>query len=184
MARDLNKLAVAVVGHGRSGKDTAAEFLGQLTGLRYVGSTSWIGLDYMASRLGLCPMTAWETRHAHRVRWKQYLDEYRADDPAKLVRLSLERGEIVSGIRDRCELVAAREHGLVRHIVWIQRDVPVDPTVTFTMQDCDWVIRNDADLDTFRARVAFWAGSVGLPIRMSENGSAGVEPLNLTAVTA
>ena len=65
----MNRITVAVVGPGRSGKDTAAEFLGQLTSLRYVGSTSWIGLDYMAERLGVCSMTAWESRHAHRARW-------------------------------------------------------------------------------------------------------------------
>lgn len=156
---------MAVVGPGRSGKDTAADFLGQLTTLRYVGSTSWIGLDYMAGRLGVCSMTAWETRHAHRARWKQYLDEYRADDPTKLVRLSLEKGDIVCGIRDRSELDSSRQHGLLRHVVWIARDVPPDPTVTFTAQDCDWVIRNDGDLDTFRARVAYWAGVVRLPLR-------------------
>lgn len=161
----MSRVTVAVVGPGRSGKDTAAEFLGQLTLLRYVGSTSWIGLDYMAERLGVCSMTAWESRHAHRGRWKQYLDEFRADDPTKLVRMSLDRGDIVSGIRDRSELESARAARLLTHVLWIDRDVPTDPTITFTRDDCDWVVRNDADLDTFRLRIAYWAGLVGLPLR-------------------
>jgi hypothetical protein len=50
-------------------------------------------------------------------------------------------------------------------VLWIDRDVPTDPTITFTRDDCDWVVRNDADLDTFRLRIAYWAGLVGLPLR-------------------
>jgi hypothetical protein len=110
-------------------------------------------------------MTAWENRQHNRARWKQLLDEFRAEDASKLVRLSLEKGDIVSGIRDASELMAAREQALLQCVLWVQRDVPPDPTVTFTADDCDWVIRNDSDIDTFRQRLAYWAGAVGLPIR-------------------
>lgn len=156
---------VAFCGHGRSGKDTAGEFLSQMTPLRYTGSLSWAGLPYMAERLGRCQMSAWDNRHKDRERWKQYLDEFRGDDPTKLIKMSLKLGEVVVGIRDKSELLAAKAAGLISHFVWIARDVPEDPTVTFTKADCDWVITNDGCLETFRNRVAYWAGVVGLPLK-------------------
>lgn len=134
---------VMFAGYGRAGKDEAAKIYARLTGVRYTGSLSWVGLPHVAAVLGLCEQEAWETRHARREEWKRLLDEYRADNPARLIAASLRRGPIVVGVRDRTELLAARARRLVRHVVWVERaGTPVDPTVTYTAADCTRVLVN------------------------------------------
>lgn len=139
---------IALVGWGRVGKDTIGEMIGDRTKLRYTGSLSWYGLDYMAERLGVCKQLAWERRHLHRELWKKWLDEFREDNHCRLIEMALAAGEIVVGIRDVRELVAAREKNLLDYVVWIKRDgIPCDPTVTFDESYADVIFDNSGDLD-------------------------------------
>lgn len=142
---------ILFVGHGRAGKDEGAKFLARAAGLKYAGSFSWAGLPFVADRLRLHPAEAWETRHASREQWKSLLDGLRAHDQTLLAELVLATGEIAAGLRDRAELLAVKEAGLFSRIVWVDRDVPNDPTVTFTAQDCDESISNRGSLQEYHA---------------------------------
>jgi hypothetical protein len=134
---------IAFCGHGRAGKDTAGRILWRKTPLVYSGSLSWAGLPYMAKVLNMCEQDAWDSRHTHRQRWKSELDRFRMDDPTRLIRMSLEKGNIVVGIRAKEELVAAKNLGLLDFAVWVHRaGVPEDPTVTYTWRDCDITLFN------------------------------------------
>jgi hypothetical protein len=144
---------LAIVGHGRAGKDTAAEWLRDHTHLKFKGGCSYTGCDYVAKKLGLSWHEAWRTRHELRMDWYRILNEYREGDPSRLVRDCLEHSDIVCGIRDRMEMIAAKKEGLLDLIVWIDRPVPVDPTVTFTIEDADVIIRNYSGFDDFYARL-------------------------------
>lgn len=152
------RITIAVCGYGRSGKDTAGEFLGRITGLKFAGSTSWIGLPHMAEVLQTAEQLAWERRHENRQRWKDELDAYRLQDPARLIREGLERGCIITGIRDKIELLAAVDEGLLTHTIWIESNrVPVDSTVTFAKENCDWVILNNDAIHDFHEALTEWA---------------------------
>jgi hypothetical protein len=142
------------VGYGRAGKDEAAAYVAKRTGLRYAGSTSWAVLPYMAARLGLHPQVAWETRHTMRKQWYEMCNELRAPDATILARMVLQSGDITAGVRDIVEITAIKKAKLFDEIVWIERPgTPVDPTVTFTSEDCDRVLWNDGTLEEFRAKL-------------------------------
>lgn len=158
------KAKLLLVGWGRAGKDCAAEFMNDHLGLPYAGSTSWAALPLMATFLNVHPQTAWEHRHENRQLWKDTCDGFRAKEgPLFLVRRALESGQVVTGVRGKSEIVAARESGWFRHIVWIERPgLPLDETVGFGPGDCTDYIRNDGSLRRFHRNLTTWACSVGL----------------------
>lgn len=107
------------------------------------------------------PEEAYEKRHGGfgltceelRDKWFRYLNEFRADDKAKLVRLVLEQSDFVCGIRSGTELRVAKEERLIDLIVWVDRPgVPVDPTVEFGRTDADVIILNDGTLVDYHNR--------------------------------
>jgi len=59
------------------------------------------------------------------------------------------------------EMDAARASGLFEAILWIDRDVPVDPTVTFDRSDCTDHLRNDGTLEDFKLNLKLWARMKG-----------------------
>ena len=142
---------ILFAGHSRCGKDTGADYLCRITMLTNAGSLSWAGKEYVAHRLGCCPMTAWENRHRDRMLWRQFLDEYRANDPARLIRDAYRLGRIVTGVRARAELDAARSEGIVQCVIWVERDVPNDPTLEIRREHCNHAVMNDGTIENYFA---------------------------------
>jgi hypothetical protein len=88
-----------------------------------------------------------------RDKWFRYLNEFRADDKTKLVRLVLEKSDFVCGIRSGVELQAAKDERLLDLVVWVDRPgVPVDPTVEFGKTEADVIILNDGTLVDYHKR--------------------------------
>lgn len=146
---------IALCGPSRCGKDTAAAWLAANTPLRMGRSTSEVIATLAAGALGLTVEAAFARRHEDRSLWYEFGKGLRAEDPAFLVRTVLAEGsDIVVGVRDREEIVTARREGLVDLIVWIDRDVPRDPTLEYNWDLCDVVIANWGTLDEFHARLA------------------------------
>jgi len=162
------KPVIAFCGYGRAGKDTGAEWFRDHTALVFKGGCSWTARVYMAERLTqdlgrlVTVDEAYARRHEDRMKWYTYMNEYRKDDPARLIRDCLTHSEIICGIRDRAELLAAREEGLLDLIIWVDRDVPVDPTVTYTVDDCDIIIRNHRSVMAYYSKLWQLARSLGL----------------------
>lgn len=154
---------ILFAGYGRVGKDAAAAYLAQVTGLRYAGSFSWAALPYVAARMGFHPQVCWETRHQHREVWYNFCNDLRATDPTILARMVLAQGDIAAGIRDKIELDAVKAAGLFNHIIWIERPgTPKDPTVTFTRKDCTGMIYNAGSLEDFHRQLKDWAETIDL----------------------
>lgn len=151
-------MKILFCGFGRAGKDTAAMYLAKITGLRYAGSFSWAALPHMAKFLGQHPCQAWEERHQNRQLWKDELDRLRSVDQCFLARRVIEEGDVAAGLRDKKEIDAVRIEGLFDHIIWIHRPgTPVDPTVTYTPEDCDSAIINSGTLEDFHVKIQNWA---------------------------
>src|SRR5262249_37904606 len=133
------------------------------TGKRYAGSLSWFALPMMAEKLGLPMQTAWDTRHQHRELWKSTIDEFRKTDSTRLLRMALEKADILAGVRDVAELKAGKETGLILCKIGIDRPgTPVDAAVTYGPEDCDLVLKNDKDLPTLYARLGSLCYVLGL----------------------
>lgn len=159
---EKSKLKILIVGHGRSGKDEAAQFMQEHLGFRYGGSTSWAALPLMAEHLGLHPMHAWEQRHALRQLWRNQCDVFRKQDPCLLIRRALSNdANVITGVRGLPEIDAAIAEGLFTHIVWINRPgTPVDPTLDFGSERANVVILNDGTLEEFHYQLTNWALTV------------------------
>lgn len=149
--KPLPKLAIR--GPGRCGKDTAARWLATHTPLRLGRTTSEIIAPHVAARLGLTVEEAFARRHENRPLWFEVGNELRSPDPTYLVRECMKEGEIVVGLRNSDEVKAARAEGLIDLFVWVEREVPADPTQTFGPDLCDIVISNNGTLDEFHGRL-------------------------------
>lgn len=142
-------LKIAICGHGRAGKDLSGEILRDLTTMRYVAGTSWFaaGLVYEAWGWNLYPSIrgCWEDRHSHRQKWAELIGEYNREDPVALYRRCMEDQDMLTGIRWRHEFEAVKAANLVDLWIWIERDVPPDPTMEFTKEECDITIENNGN---------------------------------------
>lgn len=155
-----------VTGPGRAGKDTVCLWFGQNTPLRYTGyGCSRAGLPHVAHVLGISEEEAWHTRHERRNEWRTILDEYRQEDPAKLARLCLSRDDIVCGVRARPEFLATVQQGLVQLTIYVDRDVPTDPTLEVFPADCDLTLCNHGTLEELDIKLRRIAAALHLPVR-------------------
>lgn len=156
-------MKLAIVGPGRCGKDTAAEFFAANTILRYWGSCSQVILPEAAKRLGISEAKAWAERHAHRNFWRALGDEMRADDPAALARVTLKNGDLCVGVRSHIEMRAVIDQKLVDLVVWIHRPkIDSDPTLEFGRGLADVLIENDGTLADFRKKLETFSRTLGI----------------------
>lgn len=152
-----------IIGRGRAGKDEAGMWFGRNTCLNYKGSTSTVMCPHVALALNIPEEEAWNNRHLSRMFWKQFCDDFRKDDPAVIGRMVIESGaDMIIGTRDEVEIKAIQNEGLVDLTIWVERDVPYDPTVEFTSNLADIVIENKWSLDEYYKRLKRFALTVGV----------------------
>lgn len=166
---------VLICGRGRAGKDSAAHFLSLVTPLPYHGSSSWVGLPVVAQALNLPLEEAWRTRHQRRREWFRILNEYRKDDPSRLIREALARGPLVVGPRSGIEVETARKEGLLDHVIWIENPrAPYDPTMEFGPELADQVVYNNGEWIDFYLALIWWLvlHAKGIPVTTTMSSSS------------
>lgn len=126
-------MKILLVGPSRCGKDTMGEWLDKNTILKYGGTTSLYLCPHVAKIQELPEEEAYRIRHANRELWYETGNKLREADPGCLLRASLAHGDISAGVRDAVEIDYACQQRTVDHIVWIERDVPPDPTMAFDL---------------------------------------------------
>jgi hypothetical protein len=177
-ARPLPKLAV--VGYGWAGKDCFSDYVVARYGYRYNGSTSIHLLPYRVAQVLDCTVDEaqqrpdydqvaeklYETRHADRDAWYELGNRLRHTDPGVLVRPALQNADLLTGVRDACEVEHAREQKLVSAVIWIDNPrKPIDPTVKFDRSIADLIILNDTTYETYYRRIdAVIGGLAGIPL--------------------
>ncbi len=145
--------ALAIVGMGRAGKDTAGEFLSLVFKLTPARSSSLNALPLAAHMIGIPPEQAYAERHQHREFWIEALHALRRGDLTRLARWCLGACDLAIGLRGKEEFAAAMAEGVCDLSVWVHRDVPKDPTVEFTREDCDVMIDNTTSVERFHERL-------------------------------
>lgn len=91
---------IAVVGYGRAGKDTAAEWLRDHTNLRHSGSTSDTMAPLLALVQGLSVVDCHARRHEHRQFWKDWCDRFRNGEAQDLIDILDRCNGVPSDVRD------------------------------------------------------------------------------------
>lgn len=149
--------SLAILGMGRAGKDTAGEFLAAKFNLAPTISSSLNALPLAAHMAGVTSekdyAAFYAERHQNRTFWIHALHALRKGDLTRLARWCLGACDLAIGLRGKEEFAAVMAEGVCDLSVWIHRDVPVDPTVEFTREDCDAVVDNTTTLERFHERL-------------------------------
>lgn len=118
-------MKLLILGYGRHGKDTAAEYLRDRYGMRFTSSSQFAAdqfiYDVLKTPLGYSsPEECYEDRHNWRVMWHQLIKAYNHKDKTRLAREIIESGQsIYVGMRDDQELAACKEACIFDLIVWV-----------------------------------------------------------------
>ena len=166
-------MIIMAVGPGRSGKDTFCDFFEKTFVCKNVGTCSKYLAKYVAEDMGLTEETAYANRHASdeiRCIWKAKGDEVRKDDPGKIIKEMIDAGEdslniVCGGPRDLVEIEACRKEKLVDLIVWIKRDVKIDPTLKFDECHTDITVLNNGTLEEFYEKLMNLGLALGFYLR-------------------
>lgn len=150
----LNIPAVAILGYGRAGKDTAGAYLARELGLPLGGSSSDNLGVFVAHMVGKPYAEAYAERHSYRKFWIEAGHAVRGRDLTMLARMVLARGDFAVGLRGREELHGCQRSGLVQFSLWVDNPrVPRDETVEFGPDDCDLVVPNHGSFTQFYAKL-------------------------------
>jgi hypothetical protein len=158
-----------ILGHGRHGKDTVAEYLRDRHGVSFVSSSLFLaetvirpalvdhGLVY--DSLDAC----YEDRVNHRCLWRDIIAEYNGDDPARLARAVLAVSDCYVGMRTDREYLAARS--LFDAVMWVDataRGLPNDPSLTIPFRSDQMImIDNNGSLVETYAQLDGWMRAMG-----------------------
>jgi len=155
-------MKIAICGPGRCGKDTAADWLHDNTTLCYHESTSEAAANMcfavLKAKYGYSSVKqAFDDRHNHREEWAKLIWEYNKPDGLTLYRGMLLDGDILNGIRRAPELLALRQKSMIDLVIWIERDVPNDPSLEMASDVADIIIPNNATLAELYKRLQRFA---------------------------
>ena len=163
-----------IIGHGRHGKDTCAEYIGELLGLSCTSSSvvaiNIIGQqaiyhrayqekdnEYLTAALK-CKNTQelFEVRHEgnNRTRLRDLISEYNWEDPARLTREILQRGSnFYVGMRSYREFVVARD--LFDCVYYVDRSVHarLDTTLDISSKDATETIDNNGTIEELKCNI-------------------------------
>ncbi len=127
---------IVFLGHSRCGKDESVKRLAAKTSLTPATSVSAAMAPLVAWSQNLPTPFAFDTRHQHREYWYEWINAFRRYYTADLpTRMSLAYGDTVAGIRSKLELEECVANKVVDVLVWVERDVPADPTLEFAWED-------------------------------------------------
>jgi hypothetical protein len=165
--KPMDARRVAFCGHSGSGKDEAATYLCRTYAkLVYGHSMSWYIAEELAPQLGVSvEVLRGPERHRYAEQFFRYAEEVRTADPGHFLRRAFEHGNVVTGVRDLTEVAWGREHGTVDLFIWIDRPVPVDPTMRRFGPDgsihCDVTLVNRGTLAAYHSTLRRWADFSG-----------------------
>lgn len=159
---------ILVLGHGRHGKDTVAEFINKHTGMSFKSSSLAAAEIFLYDALkGQYDYQSFEEcfndRHTQygpinmRQIWHEMISEYNTPDKAKLAEEILKHNDMYVGMRSDAECQASIEKGLFDYIIGVYDPrKPLEPKESFNIDMwsvCDFIIMNNSTLDVLEKRV-------------------------------
>ena len=150
-----------IMGHGRHGKDTAADYITEKLGLKTIPSSLYAAKTFIFDELkdlyGYKDYTqCYELRHKTpelRGIWYRLIKAYNGDDLARVSREIFADYDIYVGIRNIDEWKAAKLEGLIDVSIWIDASerLPLEPSnsITVSKECADIIIDNNGTEEEF-----------------------------------
>lgn len=155
-----------IIGWGRSGKDTLAEFWEKQFGVKFT-SSSWyccekVVFPILRQKYGyVFVKDCYEDKHNHRSEWMNIISDYNKEDPSRLTKEILAQNDLYVGLRSKEELAASRH--LFDLIIWVDAEGRIvkesEDSCTVTKEMANIVIENKVSLELFKAN-AYNLGNV------------------------
>lgn len=163
---------IMVLGYSRHGKDKFCDYLTKHFGLTFKSSSLFcaehVVMSYLADRgikyasIEYC----YADRHNRRDAWFKAIEEYNKDDAARLSKAIFAEYDIYCGLRNRRELLAAKQSINLDAVVWVDRSIHVAAesreSCTVRPDDAEYVIDNNGDLFELE-RAAVKLGALLMP---------------------
>ena len=157
---------ILILGHGRHGKDTAAEYLESQFGLSF-NSSSWevATLFYKANAdlYGYRNITeCYNDRSNKRPEWHKFIVDYNTPDKTRLARRIFDKSNVYVGMRCNKEYRASFTAGLFDQVLWIDASerLPLEPASSFNIDFVPghmWLIDNNRSTDVMYKELNRWA---------------------------
>lgn len=150
-----------ILGEGRHGKDTVCEILRHEYGIQFVSSSEFCAEHVVYPAL-FEDYSDWrecyDRRHERRDDWFRLIAEYNEKDPSRLAREIYEVADVYCGLRNRRELWAAQNSGVIDLTVWVDASdrVPPEPKTSCTVEPwmADRMLDNNGDIPYLKDRIA------------------------------
>lgn len=162
-------MKLLILGHARHGKDTAAEYLRDRHGISVHSSSLFLAANVIRPALAGRGMfydsleACYADRVNHRALWRELIEDFNRDDPARLAKAILAQSDCYVGMRMEREFWASR--ALFDVIFWIDasgRGLPPEDASSMTITfDPAWMVRidNGGPLDAMQAQLDDWIRS-------------------------
>ena len=168
-------MKLMLVGHGRHGKDTVADYIYAFTGMTTQAS-SWAAAEIflyekLKDEFGYTSINeCWEDRISSdemRARWFDEIKAYNTPHLTRLMRGIYSRYDIYTGIRNSDELIAGQQEDVISLTIWVDaiERKPPEPksSMTVTKEMADIVIDNNGTEFELKKKVLRLCRSWGLP---------------------
>jgi hypothetical protein len=149
-------MKLLIIGHGRHGKDTVAEYLSARHGLTFKSSSMHCAENVVYPALkdvyGYKSVDeCFNDRSNHRSEWYDLIAGYCKDDLARIGREIFEVSDIYCGLRNKREFHAIRNNGLVDYVIWVDRSdyLETEPKSSMSLEPwmADYIIDNNGTLE-------------------------------------
>jgi dephospho-CoA kinase len=151
-----------ILGSARHGKDSFAEIMNEVYGLKFKSSSQAAAdiflYDTLKDKYGYeTPEECFEDRVNHRAEWKELICDYNKDDRARLAKDILKDSDCYVGMRDRDEINECMCQGLFDIIIWVDASerLPQEPASSFNIDKtcADIIVENNGTYEEFREKV-------------------------------
>ncbi len=151
-------MKLLIIGHGRHGKDTAADFINQALGLKSESSSMICAREFIYEELKekynyKTFEECYEDRHNHRTEWFDRIAAYNTPNKTRLGRKIWEFSDVYIGIRNDEEFYAIEEAGLYDFCIWVDacERLPLEPWESMKLDRdmADIIIDNNGTLEQF-----------------------------------
>lgn len=157
-----NRLKLLVVGSGRHGKDTVAEYFRDHFGMTFKSSSHAAAeifiFDYLKERYGYETFEeCFQDRVNHRAEWHNLIVDYNKDDKARLAKGIMKDNDCYVGMRSGAEIDKCMEDGIFDLIIWVDRSehLPEEDKSSFNIDKslADIIIDNNGTLEELYAKL-------------------------------